>query len=187
MTPRQTALPSLCGPKVRMPWGILRGVLGAPSVSHVADASSAHSSTRVTWQQMEKPSRALEAGADRPDPLDVRALGWTCLVLRNENSSTGEPAGAEVAERLVRVRERVLVNVDRQRDLSRQRQEVMCVLACEVGDRTNRSLFPQQSIWKRWYVAHMDAGADHGAGGPDARNAIWCGAPKALRLHFGYL
>ena len=93
----------------------------------------------------------------------MRPPGGAIDVLRKENSGTGEPAGAEVAERLVRVRERVLVNVGRQRDLSSQREECTCVLACEVGDRTNRSLLPQESIGKRWYVAHMDAGAHHGA------------------------
>ena len=67
------------------------------------------------------PARALSGPADRSAPNvegrhAVRALGWSDHVLRNENGSTEEPADAEVVDRLVRVRQRVLVSVGRQRE-----------------------------------------------------------------------
>jgi hypothetical protein len=50
-----------------------------------------------------------------------------------------------------------------------EREKFARVLPCEIGDRPDHALAPEETVRKRGNVAHVDAGAHHGAGWRDAR------------------
>src|ERR1700693_2518443 len=45
--------------------------------------------------------------------------------------------------------------------LRRKLQELLAIATCQVGDRADLSLHPQELIGKRGDVAHVNAGTDH--------------------------
>ena len=100
----------------------------------------------------------------------------------NENSGTGETAGTQVGERTVGVRQRVRLDMRAQRDLGGEREELTGVLACQIGDRADRPFFPQEPIWKRRYVAHVDAGAHDHASRPYMRQRLGHSGPTGAKM-----
>src|SRR6266516_343765 len=72
-------------------------------------------------------------------------------------------AGAEPVERLVRLLELEHLDVRADWDLRRELQELAAVGPRQVGNRAHRPLAPQELVWKRRNVAHVNPSADDAA------------------------
>src|SRR5439155_13857575 len=76
---------------------------------------------------------------------------------------TANLAPTQPVERLVRPLERERFGLGPDGDERREREELLAVAAGEVRDGADRALLPEELVRERRDVAHVDAGADHGA------------------------
>src|ERR1700728_1468882 len=74
-----------------------------------------------------------------------------------------ESSGAQIGERLIGLLQPVARGLGDDAYCRREAQEVEAVLPCEISDRNELALSPQQPVGKSWNTAHMDAGADYAA------------------------
>src|SRR5262245_64079876 len=94
------------------------------------------------------------------------------MLLRDQDGRARQAPGAQVVERLVGILQWVLPDVRLQRNVASDLHEFQTVLTCQIGDGPNDPLLPQESIRKRGYIAHVDAGAHDDAAGYDARQRL---------------
>src|SRR5437588_12116494 len=71
-----------------------------------------------------------------------------------------ETARAQVAKRLLGLLQLVDRDTGPDRHLGRDRQQLLAVLAGQVGDRSELALLVEKLVGKGWDVGHVDAGTD---------------------------
>ncbi len=84
------------------------------------------------------------------------------LILNDRNHrSAGESPISQIIESFVRIMQRIEMYLRSHRHLRRERKKLLAVASGKVRDRFYRALLPQDRVWERRYIAHVNPGTDH--------------------------
>src|SRR5665213_3353477 len=121
-----------------------------------------------------KMSNSRSPRAVRSMTMGTRGMETTLEhVLRDQHGRALEAAVAQVGKRLFGLGQGVRRDRRADRDLPGQRQELVSVLAGQVGHRADRALVPEVLVGKRRDVGHVDAGAHDRATGGQGLERRW--------------
>src|SRR5437763_4807402 len=105
-------------------------------------------------------SNSRSPRAVRSITIGIRGMAWSVVESRHDHRASLEAAGAQVGQRLFCLLERVRADRGADRDLGREREELLAVLAREIGDRADAALMPEIVVGEAGDVGHVDAGGD---------------------------
>src|ERR1017187_3416519 len=111
-------------------------------------------------------------GGPRPLARAASILGvssYRAPSARNQHRCPPDPTGPDQLQCPIRLGQGKHLGQDVDPRLPRDRHEVGAVVPGEIGDGADRALSPEQRVGEPGDVAHVDAGADHGAPGPHRR------------------
>src|SRR5690348_2113760 len=110
-------------------------------------------------------SNSRSPRAVRSITIGIRGMSWRLVRCREDDGAALEGAGSEVGQGLLGFVELVGCDCRADRDLGGEREELLAVLAGEVGHRADAALVPEVLVREARDVTHVDAGTYHGAAG----------------------
>ena len=93
----------------------------------------------------------------------------TGLSIGYQDGSSGQLTASQLIQRRVGIAQREALDMRMDDCACGEIKKCLAILACEIGDRTDDALTPQQGIGHGWNIAHMNAAKDHYATFPPRR------------------